>query len=132
MSDPAPARPDRIEFEHDRVQAALAFRHKKGEDGVMTQANILVIYTDGSAMIYAADWSLRIANRGPCLVRKKDYEQVSTHPPEWVGFGDFEARILTAGMRVGTHRGLLTVERVEDGVDAPAGDATAFLKARLA
>jgi len=97
----------------------------------MTHANILVIYTDGSAMIYAPDWSVRIANRGPSPVRKNDYEQVSTHPPEWVGYGNFEARILTAGMRVGTYRGLLTVEWVEDGVDASAGDATAFLKARL-
>lgn len=93
----------------------------------MTQANILAVFTDGSAMAYAPSSSVRIANRGPSSVRKKDLEQVrSTYPPEWIGFGSFEARILAAGHRVETHRGLLTVERVERNVDVPPGDATAF------
>lgn len=92
----------------------------------MTQANILAVFSDGSAMAYAPSSSVRIANRGPSPVRKKDFELVRTYPPEWVGFGSFEARILAAGHRVETHRGLLTVERVERDVDVPPGDATAF------
>jgi hypothetical protein len=52
---------------------------------------------------------------------KKDFEQVRRHPPEWVGFGSFEARILAVGHRVETDRGLLTVARVDHGVDRAPG-----------
>lgn len=82
---------------------------------------ILVEFEDGSAMVYAAQSSVRIANRGPSPVRKKDFERVRAYPPEWVGFGTFEARILAAGQRIETHKGLQTVARVERGVDLPLG-----------
>lgn len=96
----------------------------------MSQANILVIFSNSSAMIYEPTWSVRIANRGPSEVRKKDYEQVQRHPPLWFGFNDFEARILTAGHRVLSHRGLMTVERVERAVDASPGDAAEVLQGK--
>mgnify|MGYP001057633072 CR=1 FL=1 len=83
--------------------------------------NILVEFEDGSAMVFAPKSSVRIANRGPSSVPKKDFEQVRTYPPEWVGFGSFEARILSAGQRVETYKGLLTVARIEHGVDLPLG-----------
>lgn len=60
--------------------------------------NILVEFEDGSAMVFAPKSSVRIANRGPSSVPKKDFEQVRTYPPEWAGFGSFEARILSAGL----------------------------------
>lgn len=96
----------------------------------MARVNILAVFDDGSAMIYEPTSSVRIANRGPSAVRKKDFEQVRRYPPEWVGFGSFEARILAAGHRVQTHRGLQTVERVERDIEAPPGDATTFLASR--
>ncbi|MHA0336952.1 hypothetical protein [Sphingomonas aquatilis] len=82
---------------------------------------ILVEFEDGDAIVYASHSSVRIANRGPSPVRKKDFEQVRAHPPEWVGFGSFEARILAAGQRVETHKGLQTIARVEHDVDLPLG-----------
>jgi hypothetical protein len=84
--------------------------------------NILVRFHDGSAMVYEPRSSVRIANRGPSAVRIKDYEQIERHPPQWMGFGSFEARILAIGHRVQTHRGLLTVTDAERDVDLPAGD----------
>lgn len=72
-------------------------------------------------MVYAPQSSVRIANRGPSPVRKKDFEQVRRHPPEWVGFGSFKARILAVGHRVDTYRGLLTVARVDHDVDRALG-----------
>ncbi len=95
----------------------------------MSQSNILAIFTDGSAMIYEPNWSVRIVNRGPSPVRQKDFEQVSRHPPEWVGFVSVEARVLATEHRVQTHRGLVTVERVERDIDAPPGDAASYLQA---
>ncbi|PTQ58206.1 hypothetical protein C8J26_3976 [Sphingomonas aurantiaca] len=90
----------------------------------MSLKNILVGFTDGSAMVYQPKSSVRIANRGPSPVRKKDFEQVRQYPPEWVGFGSFYAEILAAGQRVETHRGLLTVDTVKHDVDLPQGDHT--------
>jgi hypothetical protein len=87
----------------------------------MKHANILVAFEDGSAMVYTPQSSVRIANRGPSPVRKKDFEQVRRYPPEWVGFGSFEARILAVGHRVETHRGLLAVVRVDHDVDRAPG-----------
>jgi hypothetical protein len=84
--------------------------------------NIRVKFTDGSAMVYEPTSAVRIANRGPSRTRYKDFEKVGDHPPEWVGFGTFEARILAVGHRVQTHRRLMTVASVERGVDEPAGD----------
>lgn len=90
----------------------------------MRQRNILVRFHDGSVMVYEPQWSVRIGNRGPSAIRIKDYEQVQRHPPQWMGFGSFEARILAIGHRVQTHRGLVTVISVERDVDLPAGDPT--------
>lgn len=59
----------------------------------MDHANILVAFEDGSAIVYAPQSSVRIANYRPIPLREKDFEQVRRHPPEWVGFGSFEARI---------------------------------------
>lgn len=88
----------------------------------MNRKNILVRFEDGSAMVYEPTSAVRVANRGTSPVRKKDFEQVRRYPPEWVGFGTFEARILAAGSRVETHRGLLTVSAVERDIDMPPGD----------
>lgn len=87
----------------------------------MIRANILVEFDDGTIMVYEPGSSVRIANRGPSPVRKKDFEQVRTFPAEWVGFGSFESRILAVGHRVETHRGLRTVTRVERGIDREPG-----------
>ncbi len=83
--------------------------------------NLLVEFDDGSLMVYEPASSVRIASRGPSPVPRKDYEKVRNHPPEWVGFGSFEARILAVGHRVETHRGLRTVMRVERDVDREPG-----------
>lgn len=85
------------------------------------RAIILVVFEDGSAMVYEPQSSVRIANRGPSPTPKKDFEQVHRHPPEWVGFDSFEARILTAGHRLQTHRGLLSVVRVDHDFDHAPG-----------
>lgn len=87
----------------------------------MTHANILVEFDDGSRLVYEPHASVRIANRGPSPVPKKDFEKVRVYPPEWVGFGSFEARILAVGHRVQTHRGLQTVTQVEHDVDRDPG-----------
>lgn len=86
------------------------------------RANILIEFEDGTRVVYEPASSVRIANRGPRAAPYKDFEKVSSHPPSYVGFGSFEARILAAGHRVETHRGLLTVVCVERDVDAPPGD----------
>lgn len=88
----------------------------------MTYQNILVWFDDGSAMVYELESSVRIANRGPSSVPMKDYEQVRQYLPEWVGFGNFKARILALGHRVQTHRGLVAVLGVERDLDLPPGD----------
>jgi predicted sugar kinase len=77
-------------------------------------------------MIYEPTSSVRIANREPSPVGNKGFEQVRRYPPEWVGFGSFEARALAAGHWVETHRGLQTVESVEPDVNAPPADMSAF------
>ena len=86
------------------------------------RANILIQFKDGTRMVYEPHSSVRIANRGPRDAPYKDFEKVSSHPPSYVGFGSFEARILAAGHEVETHRGLLTVVSVDRAVDALPGD----------
>lgn len=85
--------------------------------------NILVSFTDGAARIYEPASSVRIVNRGPRPGPYKDFEKVSSNPPQWVGFGSFEARILAIGHVVAMHNGLKTVAKVIGDIDAPAGDA---------
>lgn len=86
------------------------------------RANILIQFEDGTRMVYEPRSSVRIVNRGPKAAPYKDFEKVSSHPPRYVGFGSFEARILAAGHMVETHRGLRTVVSVERDVDASPGD----------
>lgn len=89
---------------------------------MIERENLLIRFSDGSEMVFTPLSSVRIANRGPSSVQKKDFELVRSHPPEWWGFGSFHARILAIGHRVQTHRGLLEVVYVEHDVDQPAGD----------
>lgn len=84
--------------------------------------NILVTFTDGATRIYEPTSSVRIVNRGPRSGPYKDFEKVSSNPPQWVGFGSFEARILAVGHVVEMHNGLKTVMKVMGDIDAPPGD----------
>ena len=85
--------------------------------------NILVTFTDGATRVYEPASSVRIVNRGPRSGPYKDFEKVSSDPPQWVGFGSFEARILAIGHVVEMHSGLKTVAKVTRDIDAPPGDA---------
>lgn len=93
------------------------------------RANILVRFSDHSAMVYEPTSAVRIVNRGPRSAPYKDFEKVASIPPRYVGFGSFAATILAVGHEVDTHRGILTVTEVAWDADAPPGDTavTGFL-----
>lgn len=85
--------------------------------------NILVTFTDGATRVYEPASSEQIVNLGPRPGPCKDFEKVPSNPPQWVGFGSFEARILAIGHVVEMRSGFKTVANVVGDIDTPPGDA---------